>query len=260
MPKMTSTQKQAAKEAKAASEAETKVVEAILIFPADAEKLKEEFIDRPLQYDADLKGARQGPAAVIAHHNMRLKKIYQADPKVAGFIKWLAALSSEKRSVALRQTKYLLERLPLDDMPELPLYEPGTIAPDEGSLFDESGAGERHTAERQDDPGRAQKRGRRDPAPAPQPAAGMPLDEAEEAFQRAAAKASLLASELDDDDLGPAQVMAEAAKAGDDHIREQVAARGGEDALKADDDIPPILDRRKKAPKADKAHGSYTIN
>jgi hypothetical protein len=154
--------KQERKEAKAATEAQTAIVEAVVPFPSDEVKLKEEFLDIPLAIEADIDEAKldlkEGPGSRKAEHNKRLRQLYKAMPVVTSFIVKIARMDPDDRSRAVRQIKHLIARLPIDDQPELPLYEPGSVAADEGSIFDKTGAGEAQAAERGDDPGKAGKR------------------------------------------------------------------------------------------------------
>jgi hypothetical protein len=128
--------KQERKEAKAATEAQTAIVEAVVPFPSDEVKLKEEFLDIPLAIEADIDEAKsdlkEGPGSRKAEHNKRLRQLYKAMPVVTSFIVKIARLPADDRSRAVRQIKHLIARLPIDDQPELPLYEPGSVAADEG--------------------------------------------------------------------------------------------------------------------------------
>jgi hypothetical protein len=105
-------------------------------------------------------------------------------PVVTSFIVKIARLPADDRSRAVRQIKHLIARLPIDDQPELPLYEPGSVAADEGSIFDKTGAGEAQAAERGDDPGKAGKRKSAEPPAAPKDTGALSPEEAKAAFEK----------------------------------------------------------------------------
>jgi len=181
-----------------AAQSQNLVMDAVLMFPKDAEKLREEFVEVPQGIDEELIEAKEGPASRKKYHGKRLKEVYGADPAVSAFVYKLSKMTSVDRSRATRQVIHLLNQLGFDEQPELPLMAPQSVTPDQGAVFDQSTSGERQETERKDDPAKARKRTKKAPEATAAPSEGMPLDEAQAAFERNVDKAPQPVAEDDD--------------------------------------------------------------
>lgn len=200
-----------------------------------------------------LKSATQSAAGEVGAQKKRMSEVFGIDPKTTAIIQGIQALPSGRREAVIRQVKCLIDKLGLDA--QLDLFNDGVAvraAPDEGSVFDKTGAGEHVSAERGDDPGRARKSVGGPPrAPViPTPNVGVeglaagikPLEEPEakrariEAEKQADAAAfdkpgAAKADEIDAEmkNMTPAQKRAHAKK-----IAEEVFAKQGNVGLGAD--------------------------
>jgi hypothetical protein len=174
---------------------EVQASDAVLKFPTSRAKTTEEFVTIP----ASLQSEASEAAGYIGAHKKRLQSIYGADPVVPPIIQRLAKLPEGRRSTVIRQINHLIERLVLDNQPELPLHAPGSRAPDAGPIFDQTETGERHDAERADDPARARKR-KDDGHKGPRVAEGLSPEAALQGFKDAAAKKKAGQGELNADD------------------------------------------------------------
>jgi hypothetical protein len=150
--------------------------DALLMFPADTERLREEFIDVPQRLAEDAGAAVQQRTA----HDKRLKKVFGAEGKALTFVRALLRMSPGLAARTFAQAEYLADKLGVAAQLELPLAQPGTVTPDNGAVFDTTAAGERQATERRDDPGQVTPRVPRVDEPAPASAKGtavMPLAE-----------------------------------------------------------------------------------
>jgi len=183
--------------------------------PKDPEARKEDFVilrDREeriqrAKQDAedewDLKGQLDRMTKVMGWH----KLVIDLDKK-------LLAMTPGMRARVWRQLLLRAKDANYDAQPDLfDENAVGTYTPEEGSVFDQTSAGERHDAERTDDPGRARRKPR-EAAPAPQPSPAMPLDEARVAFEAAAAKKGRKPRSA------TTEAMGETASAGETHIKQ----------------------------------------
>jgi hypothetical protein len=170
---------------RALGKAQNAAADALLQFPADPEKIREEFINIPSR----LKSAAQSAAGEMGSHKKRLQELYRVDPVVLPMVARLQSLPAGRQAAAWRQLAYLARVLSID--PQLDLFNDsavGQVEPDNGSVFDKTGSGERHAAERGDDPGRARRRQDEAPPVAP-PSPAISLDDARAAFEANAHKA-----------------------------------------------------------------------
>lgn len=166
----------AAKKAKDdAANAQSLAADALLQFPREPEKLREEFIEIPGSLRADKEKAAAAMAtarSAIKEHGARQARLYKVEPKALKMFDDVFALPDGRRQRVIRQFNFLVKTLGLDS--QLDLFNEtaaaGGAEPDEGSAFDKTAAGAAVGAERGDDPGRASKR-RGPPAP---PAATTP--------------------------------------------------------------------------------------
>lgn len=115
--------------------------------------------------------------------------------------------SEEERTAVWHQVQMMASDCKWDSAPGLfDVDMIGRTAPEDGSIFDKTGAGEKQAAERGDDPGRARKRGGGPPA-APVDTGSLstePGGEAEQAFNAANAAAGMgdfRAEEADEPDV-----------------------------------------------------------
>ena len=158
-PRMSPEAKAAKKEQKEAANAQNLAADALLCFPRDLEKQREEFVDVLDQ----LTSAAKSAAGDVGAHRKRLIELYQIEPWVLTALKSIRKLGPGRKERAIRQFTYLVKQFGLDA--QLDLFNetaaPGGATPEEasaGSVFDASKSGETVGAERGDDPGRAQKR------------------------------------------------------------------------------------------------------
>lgn len=170
-PRLSPEAKAAKKAQKEAANAQNLAADALLCFPADREKLKEEFIDIPAQLAAEKAEA----ASAASAHEKRLAELYKAGGKARSWFRQALAMKNGHRQREIRQFLFLVREFNLDN--QLDLFNeaaaPGGASPEDansGAVFDQTNAGEHVGAERGDDPGRANKR-RGPPAP---PAATTP--------------------------------------------------------------------------------------
>lgn len=150
--------------------------DALLMFPTDAERLREEFVDIPQRLAEEAGGAVQQRTA----HDKRLKKVFGAEGKALTFVRSLLRMSPGLAARTFAQAEYLADRLGVTAQMELPLAQPGTVTPDNGAVFDATAAGERQATERKDRPRPVTPRVPRVEEPAPAGAKGtavMPLAE-----------------------------------------------------------------------------------
>lgn len=232
-PRLSPEAKATKKNRDAESNAQSMAADALLCFPADMEKQREEFVDLVDQ----LTSAAKAAAADAGAHKKRLVELYKVEPWVIGALKAIRKLGPGKRERAIRQFVYLVKRLQYDA--QLDLFNadaaPGGAEPDQGSVFDKTGSGDKVSAERGDDPGRARKSAGGPPkAPAiPTPNVGVeglaagikPLEAPEEKRARIEAEKKADAAAFDDDavkNMTPAQKRAHAKK-----IAEEVFAKQG---------------------------------
>lgn len=240
-----------------AAKAQNLAADALLQFPTEIDKLKEEFVETPdtLAADKETAAAEMASArAAIKEHEKRQAKLYKVEPKTLKMLNDVRGLPDGRRQRVIRQFMFLVKQLGLDD--QLDLFNDTAAAggadPDEGSIFDKTGSGDKVSAERGDDPGRARKSvGGPPKAPAiPTPNVGVeglaagikPLEDPEakrariEAEKKAdaaafekpgAAKAEALDAEMKN--MTPAQKRAHAKK-----IAEEVFAKQGNVGLGAD--------------------------
>lgn len=154
-PRLSPEAKAAKKNRDAVSNAQSMAADALLCFPADMEKQREEFVDLVDQ----LTSAAKAAAADAGAHKKRLVELYKVEPWVIGALKAIRKLGPGKRERAIRQFVYLVKRFQYDA--QLDLFNadaaPGGAEPDQGSVFDSTGSGDKVSAERLDDPGRARK-------------------------------------------------------------------------------------------------------
>lgn len=217
--------------------------DALLRLPAEQSSRKELF-----EKLRDLESEAKAAAAEAGGQKKRMKSVYGMTPASIGIMKTLLKLSPGECTATIRQVQLFIKDHALDAQADLFNHagEPGTATPDEGSAFDNTGAGERHAAERGDDPGRARKR-KTGEAPPAAPSAAMPLEEAKAAFEKASqdAQEKKRGKSKGDEPSFAQELAAENAKA-EEHIRERRAGRS--------DDAPPA-----PPPVTTTASGSYKI-
>lgn len=157
----TSPEAKAAKKAeKEAANAQNIAADALSKIPEEPERVRE-FFDELRACKSEARSAAGNTSA----QKKRMHEVFGIDPVTTAIIEKLESLKSGRRECVIRQVRRLCEMLGLDA--QLDLFNDnasGKTDPDEGSVFDRTGAGAAVGAERGDDPGRASKR-RGPPAP-----------------------------------------------------------------------------------------------
>lgn len=173
-------------EAQKAEEAQNRAADALLRLPQDRDARHELFTELD-----DLKDAARDKANAVGEQKKRMAKVFGLDPVAIQIIQKLRGLPDGRREAVIRQVTFAIGDFDLDDQLDLFMSDsaPGGADPESGSVFDATGAGERHDAERKDDPARARRRSPKTEAPAHEPSPGIPLDEAERRFTEASAAA-----------------------------------------------------------------------
>jgi hypothetical protein len=136
-----------------------------------------------------LKKEQQSISALIGQHKKRMQEVYGLTPESLAIRKILLGAPDGRYEATLQQVELLLRDAGRPFQLELFGGEPGKgVPPDEAigqTVFDTSKSGERAGAEQGGDPGRA-RRGPKGNGPAPAaPSPGIPLDEAQKAFEAA---------------------------------------------------------------------------
>lgn len=158
-PRMSPEAKAAKKEQKEAANAQNLAADALLCFPTDPEKFREEFVD----VVAQLRVEKAEAAGALSSHGKRVDQLYRSDSWLRSRVTELVGMKDGLRQRRIRQLTYAIKVLGLDNQLDLfnETAEPGGVAPEDAAtdaVFDSSAAGEHVGAERGDDPGRAQKR------------------------------------------------------------------------------------------------------
>jgi hypothetical protein len=203
-PRMSDEEKEAAKAAREASKA---IHDWDARLPADPEKrseLIEVLVARTEKLSADLKELRD--EAHISGDIKRLVDVFglrKPAIKIAMIMEKLG--SAEEQTAVFRQVLMIGSDRKWDSAPDLfDVAQVGTKAPEEGTIFDKTGAGEAVAAERGDDPGRANKRrGKGEPPPAPVDTGALSPEETERRLREANAASGMAEVESNPEDLRP---------------------------------------------------------
>jgi len=173
---LTPEEKQQRKDSKNADKAQALADNALAKLPADKDRRNELW----RELDA-LRSEGHGVSGQISQHKKRMHEVFGVTKSAMQIRAILAKCKDGEYEATVQQVQLFLDDMGRPIQLSMNL-EPGKgVAEDSGSVFDKSTSGERHDAERGDDPGRARRRSvPSGPPPAPSPA--MPLDEAEAAF------------------------------------------------------------------------------
>ena len=109
-PRMSPEAKAAKKEQKEAANAQNLAADALLCFPRDLEKQREEFVDVLDQ----LTSAAKSAAGDVGAHRKRLIELYQIEPWVLTALKSIRKLGPGRKERAIRQFTYLVKQFGLD--------------------------------------------------------------------------------------------------------------------------------------------------
>lgn len=168
-------------DAQKAAEAQSRAADALVRLPQDKDARVALFSELD-----ELKDAARDAANGVGEQKKRMAKVFGLDPVAIQIIQKLRSLPTGRREATIRQVRLAIDDFEMDAQLDLFLDDaaPGGVEPDNGSVFDATASGERHDAERGDDPGRARKRQTKVPAPV-EGTPGIPLDEAERLFTEA---------------------------------------------------------------------------
>ncbi len=250
-------QKAQRKDAKAAQEAQAKASNALARLPADVERRNELWH----QFDA-LKAQSQGINGEVSQHKKRMNTVFGITKAAMSIRNTLINCPDGDYEATVEQVILFMRDFNRPFQLSMFKSEPGKgVDEDEGAVFDGTRAGERHSAERLDDPGRARKV----PEPAAIPNGPTPvvsLEEAERLFRERHNAAAIAAQKAQDAQEfegtvtwyegtpSPTANDAEPASAGQDG--------GNEGAPRSPSDIPkrrgrpPMTEEQKAAAKAER--------
>lgn len=247
---MSPEQKQAAKERREADKNAALAANALARLPAEQERRDELWREQ----DA-LKAECQAAAGAMSAHKKRIREVFGITPQAARIREILAKCPDGVYEATCQQVGIFLKDMGRPFQLSMFDGEPGKgVAEDEGSGFDKTSAGERHSAERSDDPGRARKRKTSDAPPAA-PSPALSAEEAQAGFEAAnrAVEEKKSGKTKPQEGSFRAEQAGETAK-GDEHIKKLRAGR-------SDDGPPPPPPGRKADPLGDAdGHGAYTLN
>jgi hypothetical protein len=186
MAKISDETKRLAKEKAAQAKAEALEANALAYLPKDREVRVEEIIAKRDRLREELKNAVADINDRLKEQNSRVNKVYGILPLADKIIAYYRRCKNhhEFKAVHLQVSRILADiNWPLPAQGELDLEAVGKgVQEDEGSLFDQTGVGERQKKERAEERPQPSPNGSLDPR-SPSPA--MPLDEAQAKFEQA---------------------------------------------------------------------------
>jgi hypothetical protein len=186
MAKISDETKRLAKEKAAQSKAEVLEENALAYMPKDREIRAEEIIFKRDRLKEQIKEASADLKEKLKEENKRVRKVYGVQDTTDKIVSLYRGCKSRNEFNAVHlQVSCILATInwPLPAQGELNLEAVGKgVQEDEGSLFDQTGVGERQKKERPEERPRPSPNGSIDPR-APSPA--MPLDEAQAKFEEA---------------------------------------------------------------------------
>lgn len=170
--------------------------------PADPEKRRELFAELHRKRERVASAVKEIKDEVhVAGEVKMLKSVYGFRPETIRIDEIMSKLDPETQTAVWRQIQVRANDAKWDSAPGLfDISAVGATAPEQGSVFDKTASGERHDAERRDDPAKAGKRNGKGAEPKPAETPSMSMDDAEKAFRANASKAPQPADPEEDDD------------------------------------------------------------